>query len=370
MSRVIEKRQKLLGLMREKTLEKGFFTVTDIAGASGVPRSTAQDWVSRFLEEGCVIVREEQKGRQAAHYVAASALPKTACRRIFTTVDGDCVEIYHVCMSAGCASFCEFHHSTGGGVLKNVMREGTTLRERAHFGMKDVEVGLYPKPAVAVTGVSQEGNRIIQHIRSVGGPAYSLTDMMSRARGVIEVKVKKNGPYVDGEIVTEALDYYLIGIDDTDSGEQGATFAVALALLQHLAKMDGVIPIGHRVVMLNPDLLEKTAGNSCSYVEIAATPGSMDRIHDTVIRFVADETGSAEWGVAVKKGFLIGNELRKYGMRARMEILSEADAVGEAGRNAIMLSGGRGRIGALAAVSMANLPIEYLLDPMKKSRSY
>lgn len=369
MSRVIEKRQKLLGLMRDKTLDKGFFTVTDIAGDSGVPRSTAQDWITRFLEEGCVIVREEQKGRQPAHYVAASTLPKTACRRIFTTVDEDCVEIYHVCMSAGCASYCEFHHS-GSGILKHVMREGTTLRERAYFGRMNIEVGPYPKPAVAVTGISKEGSRIVQHIRSFGGPAYSLTDMMSHARGVIEVRVKKNGLYVEGDIVTEALDYYLIGIDDTDSGAQGATFAVALALLQHLAKMKGVIPIGHRVVMLNPDITEKTAGNSCSYVEIAAPPGSTERVHDTVIRFVGDETRSEEWGVAVKKGFLIGNELRNYGMQSRMEKLSEADADRMAAENDIMLFGGRGRIGALAAVSLANLPIEYLLDPRKKSRSH
>ena len=63
MSSVLERRREYLRLMRQFTLDNGFFTVTDIQHATNIPRSTAQDWVNRLLGEGCVLVREEKRGR-------------------------------------------------------------------------------------------------------------------------------------------------------------------------------------------------------------------------------------------------------------------------------------------------------------------
>ncbi len=89
MSSVLERRREYLRLLRQFTLDRGFFTVTDIQQATRIPRSTAQDWVNRLIREGCVLVREEKHGRSAAHYMAISAMPSSTCKRIFTTIDGD-----------------------------------------------------------------------------------------------------------------------------------------------------------------------------------------------------------------------------------------------------------------------------------------
>ncbi|MGB4197014.1 MAG: helix-turn-helix domain-containing protein, partial [Methanoculleus sp.] len=97
MSRVLERRKQLMRLMRQATLDNGYFTVAGIAEATGIPRSTIQDWVNRLIEEGCVALLEEQRGRHAARYVASSVMPESACRRVFTTIDGEEVEIYHEC---------------------------------------------------------------------------------------------------------------------------------------------------------------------------------------------------------------------------------------------------------------------------------
>ena len=275
MSSVLERRREYLRLMRQFTLDNGFFTVTDIQHATRIPRSTAQDWVNRLLGEGCVLVREEKRGRSAAHYVAISAMPSSACRRIFTTIDGDHVEIYHDCMSGACAAFCGYHHALAGGVLISVERDGTLLRECARIGTNDVAVGLSPLPAVGVTGIEREGDTVIQHIRCIGGPAYSLSDMMARAEGVIQVKTRHAGPIVEGNVRTRALMHITIGIDDTDSEEGGATFALALALLSHVTRIKGVLPISHHVAMLNQNVFAKTAGNSASFIEVAVTPEAM-----------------------------------------------------------------------------------------------
>ncbi|MCQ8894647.1 MAG: sugar-specific transcriptional regulator TrmB [Methanolinea sp.] len=360
---VIRKRREFLRLMRTCTLEQGYFTVTDIQKGAGVPRSTAQDWINRLLDEGCVVVRERKMGRIPARYAAISALPSSACRRIFTTTDGDRVEIHHECMSSACAAFCAYHHSRAGGVLQGVERDGTLLREWAHVGRRDVEIGLFPASSVGVAGVEKEGSDIIQHIRCIGGPAYSLTDMMAKAEGVCEVKISREGKIVEGSVRTRALVHLVIGVDDTDSREGGATFALALALLQHLETIRGVLPISHHVVMLNPAIPQKTAGNSCSYIEVAIPPGQYENVRDRALFFVQDESLSPEWGIAMRRGFSVPPELRAFGERARREVISIGEAEATATRWEIDLFGGRGRIGALAALALSGLPHEVLLRP-------
>ncbi len=363
MSRVLERRKEYLRLMRQATLERGYFTVAGIAEATDTPRSTVQDWVNRLIEEGCVLLTEEQRGRHAAHYAASSVMPESACRRIFTTIDGDEVEIYHECMSGGCAAFCEFHHTRAGGALRSVRRDGTLLRERATLGRREVAVGLDPAPAVGIIGVFHDDGYIRQQIRCIGGPAYSLTDMMSFAEGVCGVTLRREGQVVEGEVVTRALAYVAIGIDDTDTGTEGATFALALALLQHLAKLDGVMPIGHRVAMLNPHLEARTAGNSCSCIELAVEPDIVTRIEESAVRFVAGEAASPEWGVAVRQGFRVPGALRAYGRSARESMIDREVAGATAAQFGAHLHGGRGVIGALAAISLIGLPHDVLLDP-------
>jgi len=366
MSRVIERRREILAEMRRATIDKGYFTIPEIAERCYLPRSTLQDWVTRLLDEGCILQKEERHGRHPATFAARSVLPVSACRRIFTTVDGDRVECYHECLSSGCAAFCEYHHKRAGGALVHVQRDGTLLRECGVLTESEVEIGLSPKPAAGIAAIRREGDEIVQTIRCIGGPAYSLTDQMAEAEGVCSVTAHKTDGIIEGEVRTRALVHIGIGIDDTDSPEGGATFALALALLQHLSTGEGIIPIGHRVAMLKPDLPERTFFNSCSYIEFAAEPDSLSEIEERAQRFVSSEALSPEWGIAVRQGFRILPGLSAYGIRARSEAVSEEEARAVAAESGVHLFGGRGVIGALAAVALRGMPNRVLLDPYAK----
>lgn len=363
MTGVLEKRNKILSLMRRITLDEGSFTVGQIARRIGIPRTTAQDWTNRLVQEECILLDAPGRGREPARYVARTALPRTLCKRIFTTCDEDLVEIYHECMSAGCAAFCRHHHGRAGGALSTVRRDGTLLRERGRFGAVAADVGLSPLPAVSVVAIRREGDHIVQTIRSFGGPSYSLTEMMSRARGVLAVHTRRNGNIVEGDVYTKALRLVAIGIDDTDSEGSGATFALAYALLQLLGRMDGVMPIAHHVAMLSPGIDEKTAGNSCSLIEFAAEEEQLPVIIDRAVSFVAGESSSPHWGIAVKIGLSRPKGLLAYGAKARTERISLDEAQGYAAEMAIRIAGGRGVIGALAAVSLHGCGDEVLLNP-------
>jgi hypothetical protein len=366
MSSVLEHRRDYLRMMRQFTLDKGFFTVSDIHKSASIPRSTAQDWVNRLLGEGCVFLKEEKRGRSAARYAAISAMPSSTCRKIFTTVDRDHVEIFHDCMSGACAAFCGYHHNLAGGALLRVERDGTLLRESAKTGMQKIEVGLSPLSAVGVFGVERRGDAIIQHMRCIGGPAYSLSDMMSRAEGIVRVEARHEGHIVEGKVWTRALEQVTIGIDDTDTKEGGATFALALALLNHVTRAKGVIPISHHVVMLNPAVFNKTAGNSASYIELAVAPESYEDLIGKARRFVADESLSRDWGIAIRSGICLPEGLREYGRMVRSKVIPRAVAEATAERFGIQLFGGNGVIGALGAVALAGLPHEILLDPAQE----
>jgi Sugar-specific transcriptional regulator TrmB len=368
MSSVLEHRREYLRLMRQFTLDNGGFTVTDLQNAADIPRSTAQDWINRLLREGCVFQRDEKRGRTAARYAAISAMPSSTCRRIFTTVDGDSVEIYHDCMSGACAAFCGFHHELAKGALVTVHRDGTLLRERGRIGLYEVSVGLLPLPAVGVFGIERVGDEVVQHIRCVGGPAYSLSDMMKRAEGVLRVEAQHEGNLAEGKVWTRALVHVTIGIDDTDTKDGGATFALALALLDHVSKIRGVLPISHHVVMLNPDIIQKTAGNSASYIEVAVSHEKFDSLVENVSRFVADESLSHEWGIAIWSGLTIPSGLREYGWQIRKMVISAEFAKATAEQFDIVLIGGNGIIGAIGAIALSGLPHEVLLDPSRKVR--
>ena len=365
MSSVLEHRRDYLRLMRQFTLDKGYFTVTDIQKSAGIPRSTAQDWVTRLLREGCVLLRGEKRGRSPARYAAISAVPQSTCRRIFTTVDDTSVEIYHDCMSGACAAFCGYHHALAIGVLSHVERDGTLLRESGRLGSSDISIGLFPKSAVGICGIERQNDLIVQHIRCIGGPAYSLSDMMGRAEGVVHVESQHKGHLVEGKVCTQALMKVTIGIDDTDSQEGGATFALALALLNQVSRIKGVLPISHHVAMLNPAVFRKTAGNSASFIEVAVQPGRYSALVEKTQKFLSDESLSAEWGLAVRKGLIVPEGLREYGRMVRTRVIPRTVAEATAESFGIQLIGGEGVIGALGAVALTGLSHDILLDPTR-----
>ena len=401
MAGVIEKRRELLDLMRECTLKNGFFTVHDIECVTKLPRSTVQDWVNRLADEKCVLVKEEKRGRNPAKYMARSVMLQSSCKRIFTTVDKDRVAIYHECRSAGCAAFCTYHHSLAKGAVFGGHREGMFLIEYAALkdgissGGKDgddangnenpdvVKIGSFPLSAVGISDVRREGDMIVQQIHCFGGPAYSLTEMMKTAEGVCDIRIRgaesRDGAgvtadgkkasgrdIITGEILTRAMKHLIIGIDDTDSEEGGATFALALGLLQYLGKMNGVIPISHRVVMLNP-ALECTAGNSCSFIELAVLPEVADEVKELAARFVEDESLSDNWGIAVKEGFVISEPLRGFGFSVRERVIAESEIPDIAANEKLFIRGGKGVVGAVAAVSFCGLATRILLCPAATS---
>lgn len=359
---VLGRRGQFLEVIRQITFESGHFTTAELSEALKVPRSTAQDWVSRLLREECIFVKEEKHGRHPAKYASRSAMPATTCKRIFTTVDGDVVEIFHECLSSGCAGFCEFHHRKAGGAALSVTRDGMMFRERARISRaRELDLS---SAAVGLVSVERDGDSIVQTIRSIhGGPAYSLSSMMGHAKGVCGVEICAGDGFVTGAVKTKALVHVTVGVDDTDKkGCGGATFALSQALLKYLSESSGVIGIRHQVAVLSQNIEERTAGNSCSFIELAVDQKALAGLSGRIRRFVEEESVSEHWGIAIAKGVLVPPELLELAKKIRSERVSLEEVLQLAKRFDLEVMGGRGVIGAVAAVSLREQPQDVLLD--------
>ena len=366
MLKLMEKRKDLIQLIEGITDDKGFFDVQDLVEKTGLPRSTLQDWINRFVDEGCVEVLEGRAGRRRAKYARRRTrdLPTSACKRIFTTADRDAVEIFHECRSEGCISFCEYMYARGN---PRVRKNGLILRQRVKVGATD----LCPDDmaSLCLEKVRVEDGVVYQYLRAFGGPAYSLTEMMEQADGVLDIRYSQKGNYTEGVIATEALTHLVIGVDDTDRAEAGATFALTLSLLDLLSSLEGVHRISHNVGFLFPGVSCKTAGNAASYIELGVKPELAPSIVLTAIDYLQAQTKSEQTGMAVKTGLRHCPELVKYTQRARSGLVTVEEAIAAAkasGVRTYAITGSRGVIGAVAALGMVDCPEGTLMDVRKE----
>ena len=364
MLKLLEKRRELIDIIEEITSDKGYFDVQDLVARTGLPRSTLQDWINRFVDEACVEVLEERAGRRRATYARrrTRSLPTSACRRIFTTADGDEAEIFHECRSEGCISFCEHMYARGN---PHVRKNGMILRQRVKIG-SSLQCG--DKASLCLEKVEARDGVIYQHIRTFGGPAYSLTEMMEQADGVLEIKCTPKDNYVKGVIATEALTHMAIAVDDTDTPEYGATFALTLSLLDLLTSIEGVYRVSHNVGFLYPGVPGITAGNAVSYIEMGVKPDLAGSIVDTAIEYLRSETKSDNTGMAIKTGLRRCPELVKFTRRARSGVVTLDEALDAAKKSRVdvhEITGSRGIIGAVAALGMVDCPEGTLMDVRK-----
>nr|MDO8079952.1 hypothetical protein [Candidatus Freyarchaeota archaeon] len=368
MSKILEKRKLCIGLVRRLTDEVGSFTVQDIIFETGLPRSTVQDWVRRLLEEQQIDLVESASGRKPARYAfrLKPSLPYSACKRIFTTIDTarEIGEIYHNCSSEGAVMFCAFTHKKAEGVITSTRYEGLMLREKFRLGSTlQKKIDKPTGSSVVVERVDLCGDKVVQTLKAFGGPAHSLTETMKNAKGVLRVELEDKGSYTEGRIFTDPLEHLTIGIDDTDTEDAGATWALSLSLLDHLG--ESAEKISHKVVMLNPNIKYKTAGNAASFLEIAIDPTKYDEIINKSINFLRTTTLSENTAVTVLHGLKIPNELKKFANNVRAKEVKSSDALKTAkkcGIDVFEVTGKMGIIGAVASLAFFESNSEVLMD--------
>ncbi len=289
------------------------------------------------------------------------------CQAFLTLVDEDAgmVRIVEECSVKGTVEWDLWNRRRAGGIVRSVSVEGTTLtmdavigEEEPHFGPAAKELG-----AQALRSVDVRGDEVHTRWMGLAGAGYALKVCLAQAPGVKRARFGGTGGtggahLAEVEVVTPVMNRLLVGIDDTDTKDEGATWALGLRLGRSM-------PLGrfleHRLVQLNPKVPEKTTNCVATCLSFALPPGDVEEAKAFAFDFVKDQSFSDNSSVAFHQGLAVPEGVKAFGHRAKGEFLTweEAERVArDWGVDLRTVTGQRGHIGALAAIGCHDMGAE------------
>jgi methanogenesis imperfect marker protein 11 len=232
----------------------------------------------------------------------------------------------------------------------------------ARIGRGDVRFG----PATEDTGGQALSSLIVRDGKvettwiGLAGASVGVGACLPQADGVEKVEFLSDelvggSRRVEVRITTPVHKRLIVGIDDTDTKEKGATWVLGLKLGREMPH--GVF-LSHKIVQLNPHAPQKTTNCASTGVGFAVRPEEVSKAVEWSKGFVANNTFSDQTSIAVYDGLDIPKKLVRYGADAKERILAIHDAehvARETGAKLHEITGRRGSIGALAAIGCFDL---------------
>jgi methanogenesis imperfect marker protein 11 len=155
-------------------------------------------------------------------------------------------------------------------------------------------------------------------------------------------------------VITPRMEKIVLGLDDTDTKDEGATWTMAHNMGMELAKF-GFQYIDHVIVQLYPHNPHKTQNCVSVALTFAVKPGEKNKLIKKAIMILKEKTLSQKTAIAVLEGINIPLSLREYAERTKKSMINvdEAEKVAkELGIELIEITGSQGKIGALAALGL------------------
>ncbi|MBM4237033.1 MAG: DUF1743 domain-containing protein, partial [Euryarchaeota archaeon] len=247
-------------------------------------------------------------------------------------------------------------------IITDVRIEGTTLIMDTIVGEKEVKFGPASKDlgGQGLKALRVEGDRVKTTWVGLAGASVGVGACLPQGPGTLEAEypddVKIGGAHrIEVTITTPKMVRIVFAVDDTDTKEKGASWAMMLKLARSC-------PFGHflehKIIQLNPNVPEKTTNCVSVGVSFAAEERDIQKLIDYVVKYVTENTISENTTLAVFQGLKIPKELAVYGLEAKRNILTIEKAREAAERNGVRLieiTGKRGTIGAVAGIGCFDL---------------
>ena len=289
------------------------------------------------------------------------------CEGVYTLVD----EKYHIaqiiehCSAKGPVEWDALNRERAGGVVEDAYVDGNTLIMNTIIGEGEVNFG----PATKETGGQALKSLIIKddevHTTWLGlaGASVGIGACLPQAPGVIRTEYQDlkgigGANEVEVTIVTKKMKRLIIGFDDTDSPEEGASWVLMLELMKNMPHAD---PLMHKIVQLNPEVPEKTTSCVSIAASFAVESKKIKDAIDFAVDFVKEKTLSKHTSMAIFIGLQIPKEVVDYGIEAKTKIFTRQEAEDIAEEHLvrlIVITGNRGKIGALAAIGCFDLGLQ------------
>ena len=285
-------------------------------------------------------------------------------RRLITMVDERTgrARVLEECCAQGPVEWDAVNRLRAGGVVEHVEVQGTTLLMDARVGEGEVRFG----PASKETGGQALRSLVVRDGKvettwmGLAGASVGVGACLPQADGVEKAEFLSDeevggSRQVEIRITTPLHRRLVLGIDDTDTKEKGATWVLGLRLGR---EMPHAVFLTHKIVQLNPHAPQKTTNCASTALAFAVLPENIDIAVKWARQFVAENTYSGETVMASYEGLDVPATAVRYGAEAKDTILSIHDAEHAASRSGIAVhevTGRRGAIGAVAAIGCVDL---------------
>lgn len=282
----------------------------------------------------------------------------TPYKKVITMVDNDMVEIveYHPCV--GGSEWMVYQYERSSDLIESAKRDGNKHTYLSKVGKTDLNLKA-SFSAAGIEEVSIEDDEVKVVHAGLAGAGVGAAMCRGMAEGVKRVELYDIGggsKVGRAAVVTQRLQKVVIGIDDTDTKEEGATWTLANNVGVELSKM-GFEYIDHVIVQLYPHNPNKTQNCVAIALVFAVKPGEREKLIEEARKMFKEHTLSDKTSMAILDGIKIPKNLREYAEAAKksMITLEEAEKAGkEIGIQFVEVTGPQGKIGALAALGLYN----------------
>ena len=279
-------------------------------------------------------------------------------QKVLTMVDGDKVEIveYHPCISG--SHWLVHQYKNNSELIDDAYRDGNKHVYLCHVGCAPLDL----KASFNAAGIDEiviEGDEVKVTHGGLAGAGVGAGRCRGMGEGVkyIELIEEGGGSKVGkARVVTPKLEKIVIGIDDTDVKDAGATWTMAHNLGVEL-KGEGFEYLDHVIVQLYPHNPHKTQNCVSIALTFAVPENKKEDLIKRTIEILKRDTLSDKTAIAVLEGLEVPDKLRQYSIATKsgmMDIETAKKTAEELGIDLIAVSGEQGKIGALAALGLYN----------------
>src|SRR5690554_987519 len=175
-------------------------------------------------------------------------------------------EIREHCRARGTIEWDAANRVRAGGAIQSCHVEGTTMTMLARLGASPAKFGAAGREigGQALEGVEVDGDEVVTTWSGIAGAGVGVAACLPQAPGVIRAEYPSEEDLRIGgarackvRIVSPLYEKVTIGIDDTDTREEGATWVLALKCAE-ACTLEGVEYLDMRLVQLNPAVPKKT----------------------------------------------------------------------------------------------------------------
>ena len=266
------------------------------------------------------------------------------------------VELMERSSCYGGSAWARYHYSRGPLVLSS-RNLGEWFRYMITPGKVDLDL-VSSRRSAGIESVLVKGKEVEITYAGLGGGGVGATLTRARAEDVLRYDVSEcgGGRVARGTIVLPRRERLIIGVDDTDSKTEGATWTLIHNIAARVDRPEARY-VSHSLVQLFP-VPTKTQNCVSTAVEFACLPGRAEAMLSDFKALLRKYSVSQQTGMAVFRDF-DPSPLLAFGERCKRERVAYEDALEAAGQNGVqIMMNGQGLIGAVAALPFCARPDE------------